>query len=71
MRTHVRSMAEGWLTDRDRHLACRFHRDENSWVREPMVLVDLRLDLLLDGVAMGRLWPAAHEPHSRPLFRNA
>ena len=37
---HV-SMAVGWLIDRDRHWACRFQRDENSWVREPMVFVDL------------------------------
>ena len=34
-------MREGWLIDRDRHWACRFHRDENSWIREPMVFVDL------------------------------
>ena len=29
------------MIDRDRHWACRFHRDEGSWVREPMVFVDL------------------------------
>ena len=83
------SMAEGWLIDRDRHWACRFHRDEGSWVREPMVFVDLgrgmpdgqplrpsgvlmlSRDPLLCGVARGWMSPAADEPLSRLLFRNA
>ena len=34
-------MADGWLIDRDRRCVCRFHRDANGWIREPMVFVDL------------------------------
>ena len=33
-------MREGWLIDGDRRWACRFHRDEGSWIRKPMVFVD-------------------------------
>ena len=82
-------MAEGWLIDRDRHWVCRFHRDENSWIREPRVFVDLgrgmpegqprnpsgvlmlSRDPLLGGVARGLMSPAADEPLSRLLLRNA
>ena len=34
-------MQEGWLLDRDRCWAYRFHRDEKSWLRDPMVFVDM------------------------------
>ena len=45
LRTGVRFQGEGWLTDRYRYGTCRFHRDEDSWVCEPMVFVDLGWDM--------------------------
>ena len=33
-------MREGWLIDRDRRWACRFHRDEKAWVRDPRLFID-------------------------------
>jgi len=34
-------MREGWLLDCDQHWAYRFHCDEKSWSRDPMVFVDM------------------------------
>ena len=34
-------MADGWLIDRGRRSVCWFHRDENAWICEPMLFVDL------------------------------
>ena len=35
------SVADGWLIDRGRRSVCWFHRDENAWICEPMLFVDL------------------------------
>ena len=32
---------EGWLLDPESKWAYRFHRDEKSWIRDPMVFVDM------------------------------
>ena len=34
-------MPEGWLTDHERYWSMHFHRDCRSWVRDPLVFVDL------------------------------
>lgn len=34
-------MSEGWLTDHERYWSMHFHRDCRSWVRDPLVFVDL------------------------------
>ena len=34
-------MKEGWLLDRDRCWAYRFHRDEKAWLRDLMVFVGM------------------------------
>ena len=36
----VMPKVEGWLLDPDTQWAYRFHRDERSWVRDPMVFMD-------------------------------
>ena len=46
------SMPDGWLIDRDLRSVCWFHRDENAWIREPMVFVDLGR-----GMSCGQLAP--------------
>ena len=33
-------MQEGWLTDSNDHWSVHFHRDQKSWVRDPLVFVD-------------------------------
>jgi len=42
---------EGWLLDPKSKWAYRFHRDEKSWIRDPMVFVD-----------MGRVMPGDEPP---------
>ena len=32
---------EGWLLHPETKWAYRFHRDEKSWIRDPMVFVDM------------------------------
>ena len=32
---------EGWLLHPESKWAYRFHRDEKSWIRDPMVFVDM------------------------------
>ena len=32
---------EGWLLNEETRWAYRFHRDEKSWLRDPMVFVDM------------------------------
>ena len=37
-----KALGKGWgVLDCDQHWAYRFHRDEKSWSRDPMVFVDM------------------------------
>ena len=52
---------EGWLINPETQCAYRFHRDEKSWIRDPMVFVD-----------MGREMPGDEPPllKTRQRMRN-
>ena len=36
---------EGWLINPETQWAYRFHRDEKSWIRDPMVFVDMGMEM--------------------------
>ena len=36
---------EGWLLNPETKWAYRFHRDEKSWIRDPMVFVDMGMEM--------------------------
>lgn len=45
-------MAEGWLIDPGTQWVYRFHRDDKSWIRDPMVFVDKGKQLSKDEPAL-------------------